>query len=262
MPMFQGVIQDFLTSGVLAFILTFVRVGTAVMIMPGLGDSFVPERLRLMMALAFSFVMFPLTMKYVPSPIPPTFALFSLIVMEFVVGLFFGTIARIFMTALDTAGMVISTQSGLGNAQVFNPSLASQGSLIGAFLSVTGVLILFETDLHHLLIAGVLESYEMFPMGAIPDTGSMAELMTRTVASAFAIGIKMGAPFIILTLAIYVGMGVLSRLMPQIQVFLIALPLQILLSIIAMMLVLSALFMYWAAQFEEGMVFFLKSASG
>lgn len=260
MPLFNGMLEEFLTAGIFAFILTFVRMGTAIMIMPGLGDSFVPERIRLMIALALSFVLFPMTMAYMPAQIPGTFLLFSLIVMEFIIGLFFGTVARIFMTALDTAGMVISTQSGLGNAQVFNPSMATQGSLIGALLSVTGVLILFATDLHHLLIAGLLESYELFPVGAIPDAGSMAELLARTVSSSFAIGVKIGAPFIVLTLLIYVGMGVLSRLMPQIQVFLLALPLQILLSIFTMMLTLSAIFMYWALQFEEGMVFFLKSA--
>ncbi len=259
MPAFQGLIEEFLAAGVLAFILTFVRMGTAIMIMPGLGDSFIPERLRLLIALSISFVMFPLTLKYMPNPMPGTFMLFSLIVMEFIIGLFFGTVARIFMTALDTAGMVISTSSGLGNAQVFNPSLAAQGSLIGAFLSVTGVLVLFAVDLHHLLIAGLIESYELFPVGAIPDTGSMAELLARTVSSSFAIGVKIGAPFIVLTMLVYVGMGVLSRLMPQIQVFMIALPLQIILSLLTMMLVLSAIFMHWALQFEEAMVFFLKS---
>ncbi len=256
----NSLIETFLATTVLAFMLTFVRMGTAVMIMPGLGDSFVPERIRLMIALGLSFVLFPMTMKYMPNPVPGTFMLFSLIVMEFLIGVFFGTVARIFMMALDTAGMVISSSSGLANAQVFNPSMATQGSLVGAFLSVTGVLVLFATDLHHLLIGGLLESYELFPVGQVPDTGSMAEMMARTVSASFAIGVKIGAPFIVLTLLIYVGMGVLSRLMPQIQVFMLALPLQILLSVVTISLVLSAIYMYWALQFEEGMVFFLKAA--
>ena len=260
MPALQLLLENFLGVSVFAFILTFVRMGTALMIMPGLGDSFVPERMRLMIALALSFVLFPVTMKHMPATTPNTFGLLSLVVMEFVVGLLYGTVARVFMTALDTAGMVISTQSGLGNAQVFNPSMATQGSLVGAFLSITGVLILFATNLHHLLIAGLVESYELFPPGAVPDTGGMAELIARTVSASFAIGVKIGGPFIILTMLIYVGMGVLSRLMPQIQVFLLALPLQIVLSIIAMMMTLSAMLMYWASQFEDGMVFFLKSA--
>ena len=250
-------IQDFLSTGVFAFILTFVRLGTATMIMPGIGDSFVSTRIRLHFALGLSFVLFPLIVPHLPNPIPATFMLFSLIVMEFIVGLFIGTIARIFMTALDTAGMVLSISSGLGNAQVFNPALASQGSLMGAFLSVSGIVLLFSANLHHLLISGVVESYTLFPIGEIPDTGSMADLMARAVSSSFLIGIKVSSPFIVITLMIYVGMGVLSRLMPQIQVFIIALPLQILLSLIILTLVLSAGLLYWLGEFEKSMVFFL-----
>ena len=253
-------IQDFLVSGVFGFLLTFVRMGTAIMIMPGLGDSFVPERIRLHMALGISFVMFPLIMPYLPSPVPGTFLLLTLIFMEFVIGLFFGTIARIFMTALDTAGMVVSLSSGLGNAQLFNPSLAMQGSLMGAFFSVTGVLILLSANMHHLLIAGIVESYEMFPIGVVPDTGSMAELLARVVAGSFAIGIQIGAPFIVLTTLMYVGMGVLSRVMPQVQVFMIALPVQIILSLLLLTLTLTSTYLFWLKEFEQGMVFFLKSA--
>jgi flagellar biosynthetic protein FliR len=88
-------IEDFLITGVFAFILMFVRIGTAVMIMPGIGDSFVPSRIRLHMALGMTLALFPLLVPHVPSPLPGTVTLFSLIVMEFVIGMFFGTIARI-----------------------------------------------------------------------------------------------------------------------------------------------------------------------
>lgn len=258
----QSALETFLAGGVLAFLLTFVRIGTAVMIMPGLGDSFVSERIRLHMALGISFVMFPIVMPYVPAPLPNTAALFVLIFAEFIIGLLIGTVARIFMTALDTAGMVISMQSGLSNAQVFNPSLAAQGSLIGAFLSMSGVLILLVTDLHHLLIMGVIESYEMFPLGVFPDTGSMAEIIARAVAASFTIGVKLATPFIVVTLLIYVGMGVLARLMPQVQVFLLALPLQILLSVALLMIVLMALLTFWLAQYEASMISFFRAAGG
>ncbi len=256
----ESALQVFLTTGVLAFMLTFVRLGTASIIMPGIGDSFVSTRVRLHLGVALSFALFPLIMPYMPDPLPSTFGLLVLITMEFIIGLFIGTIARILMTALDTAGMIISISSGLGNAQLFNPSLATQGSLIGALFSVTGVLLLFETNLHHLLFMGIMESYELFPLGAIPDTGSMAEMMARTVAGSFSIGVKIAAPFLVMTLLIYVGMGVLSRLMPQIQVFILALPLQILLSIMLLMMTISAAMVYWLTQYEQGMVFFLTVA--
>lgn len=250
-------IDEFLASGVLAFILVFVRFGTAFMILPGFGDSFVSMRIRLLMVLGFSFALFPVLMQFMPAEMPGVTAIFFLVLSEFVIGMFFGTIARIFMAALDTAGMVISIQSGLGNAQLFNPSLSSQGSLIGAFITVTGVLLLFVTNLHHMLIMGIFESYKIFPVGAFPESGSMAELIARAVSSSFMIGIQLSAPFILIGILLYAGMGVLSRLMPQIQVFMLALPLQILLALMTLAMMLVALYAYWISRFEENMMYFL-----
>lgn len=253
-------IEEFLVSGVFAFLLIFVRMGTAFMIMPGFGDSFVPNKIRLMIALGLSFVLVPVVQGFIPSPVPPLPVLFFLILMEFVIGLFIGTIARIFMSALDTAGMVISMTSGLANAQVFNPSLASQGSITGAFLSMTGVVLLFVTNMHHMLIYGLVESYHMFPVGGVPDTGSMAELLSRAFSASFLIGFQIAIPFVVVAIMLYIGMGVLSRVMPQVQVFILALPIQIMLSMLTLMLVLSTAMLFWLTRFEQGMTYFLTSS--
>lgn len=250
-------IEEFLVSGVFAFMLIFTRLGTAMMIMPGIGDSFVPKNIRLMMALGMSFVLTPVIKQFMPEAVPSFPILFLLIMMEFVIGLLVGTIARIFMIALDVAGMVISSTSGLANAQVFNPTLATQGSIVGAFLSMTGVVLLFVTNLHHMLIHGLVESYHMFPIGAVPDTGSMAQLIVRAFSTSFLVGFQIAIPFVVVAILLYIGMGVLSRLMPQVQVFILALPVQIMLSMLTITLVLSAAMLFWMTKFEAGMTFFL-----
>ncbi|MEC7028150.1 MAG: flagellar biosynthetic protein FliR, partial [Pseudomonadota bacterium] len=102
-----SLLEEYLVGGVFAFMLTFARIGAAVTIMPGVGDSFTPANIRLYIALGLSLTLAPLVAQHIPNPVPPTSVLFTLIVMEFIVGLFFGTIARIFMAALDTAGMII-----------------------------------------------------------------------------------------------------------------------------------------------------------
>jgi len=252
-------LQDFITTGVFAFILTFTRIGAAVTFMPGIGDSMTPRNIRLFIALGLSLVLAPFVAQYMPDPIPSGAMLVTLIVIEFIIGIFFGTIARVLMAALDTAGMVISMTSGLGNAQLFNPGFSAQGSLIGAFMSITGVTLLFVTNLHHLLFYGIVGSYELFPVGVVPDTGSMAELLASALSASFLIGVQIAAPFMVVALILYIGMGVLTRLMPQIQIFLLAMPLQILLALITMTLVFSAGFLFWLNKFEEGMVFFLSS---
>lgn len=251
-------LQAFITQGVFAFMLTFVRVGTAMMVMPGLGDTLVPQQVRLYAALGFAFVLFPVTQAYMPSPIPSSILLFLLIGIEFVTGMFIGTVARIMMAALDIAGMVISMMLGLGNAQLFNPLMQSQGSLVGAFLSIAGVALLFVTNLHHLLLLGLFESYQAFPVGELLQSQSMAEMISKVVASTFRIGIQMSLPLIIIGTIMYIGMGVLARIMPQIQVFMLALPLQILVGFVTLGVTVAAMMLFWLQEFENGLVFFLE----
>jgi flagellar biosynthetic protein FliR len=255
----EQTLQTFMTQGIFAFMLTFTRIGAAATIMPGIGDSFVPQNIRLYIALGLSLTLMPLVVPHLPHPVPPAAALIALIGAEFVIGIFIGTIARIMMTALDTAGMIISMQSGLGSAQMFNPQLATQGSLIGAFLSITGVVLLFATNMHHLLFFGLMGSYDVFPVGKLPDTGSMADVISQAIASSFMIGIQISAPFIVLSIMLYIGMGVLSRLMPQVQVFMLSLPLQITLSLLTLSLMMSAGMLFWLSKFEDSMMFFFTA---
>ncbi len=252
-------LQDFLTTGVFAFILTFVRIGTAITIMPGFGDTFTPANVRLYIALGLALVLAPFIAPSLPHPVPAAGPLTVLIGMEFIVGVFFGSIARIFMAALDTAGMVISIQSGLGSAQLFNPAFASQGSLIGSFMTIAGVLILFCSNAYQMLFYGLVGSYQLFPVGSVPDPGGMLDMVSRAVAGSFLVAVEIAAPFIIVTMLVYIGMGVLNRLMPQIQVFMLAMPLQILLSLLTLALCVSACMLYWLSKFQDGMTFFFSA---
>ncbi len=252
-------LQAFLTTGVFAFMLAFVRTGTVIMLMPGIGNTFVPPQTRLYFALAFSFVLFPLIQAKIPSPIPGATTMVLLIGVEFIIGLFIGTIARTLMAALDTAGVIISTQASLANAQLFNPQFASQGSIIGAFLTMVAILLLFATDLYHLLILGVVNSYEIFPVGKMPDIASMTNLLTNTIGGSFAVGIQITAPFILVVLLLYIGLAVLSKLMPAMQIFMISMPLQIMICLIMLALVGSTMMMVWLDQYQKGMISFISS---
>lgn len=242
---------------VLALILTFVRIGTAVMIMPGVGDSFVPPNIRLYFALALSVVLMPIVAAKLPAPLPAGGVLVALIVSEFIVGAMIGTVARIFMSITDTAGMIVSFQAGLANAMLFNPQMAGQGSLMGAFMSITGATLLFMTDMHHLMIMGLTESYTRFPMGELPDTGGMAQVIIQSISSAFRIAAQMAAPFLILILVLYTAMGVLSKLMPTLQIFILAMPVQILLSLVIFTFAVSGMFLYFLDQYRDQIGTFL-----
>jgi flagellar biosynthetic protein FliR len=253
--------QSFLTTGVFAFILVFVRVGTAVMIMPGIGNAFVPANIRLYFALAFTFVIFPILQSRIPNPIPPTFTLFTMIIMEFVAGLFLGTIMRLLLGAIDVAGMIIATQSSLANAQLFNPAFASQGTVIGSFLTMIATLLLLVTNMHHLMITGIIESYDLILINQLPSMGDIAHIMVLESALSFKIAIQMTAPFLIIITILNVGMAVMSKLMPQVQVFMLAVPIQVTLSLITLSMVISTMMLFWLTKYDEGFQFFYSMAT-
>jgi flagellar biosynthesis protein FliR len=106
------------------------------------------------------------------------------------------------------------------------------------FLTIVGVTLIFATDMHHLVIAALNDSYRLFAPGEVLPFGDIAALMTKTVADAFRVGIQLSAPFLVFGLLFNVGLGVLSRLMPQMQVFFVGMPLSILLGFIMFVMVI------------------------
>ena len=160
---------------------------------------------------------------------------------ELLIGAVLGLTARLTISALQVAGSVVAQQLGLGFVTAVDPTQGQQGVLVGNFLTMLGVTLIFATDLHHLVIAALNDSYTLFQPGEMPLVGDVAAHVTRIVATAFRIGIQLSAPFLVFGLLFNLGLGVLSRLMPQMQVFFVGLPLSILLGLLLLLLVLGAM---------------------
>ncbi len=244
-------LEEFLVGGIFAFLLLFARIGSAIMVMPGIGDLFVPTQIRLLFALAFSLVMLPLYGPVMPA-VPETMGgLVGVVIIEIIIGVFIGGLARALVAALDVAGTVIAFQSGLSNAFVFNPGLAAQSPVTASFLTLAGLVLLFATDMHHMLLAAVMQSYTAFPVATLPPPADLAEIVRRVVADGFTIGVQMAAPLIIVGLVLYIGTGLINRLMPQIQVFFIILPLQVGLGFAVFLVSASAMLLFWLGRFRD-----------
>jgi flagellar biosynthetic protein FliR len=149
--------------------------------------------------------------------------------------------ARLIMSALETAGYLIAAQSGLAFAQTFDPGQGTQGAMVSTFLSLIGALLVFESGLHHLALGAISGSYILLPPGNALPAGDMAELALTMVSGAFALGLQLAAPFLVFGLIIYAALGVLSRLMPQLQVFFLAMPVNILSGFVILMLVIGVM---------------------
>lgn len=220
-----------------AFILVFARVGTLVMLLPGIGERFINVRSRLAFALLLTLVMLPMVQRTLPLArlMQDTPALIGLLLSEIAIGLVIGFCARMIVAALQTAGSIIAQEIGLSFSLTMDPSLGTQNVSIGNFLVVMGVTMVFVTDLHHVAIAAIHDSYSMLPAGGMPPVEDSMMLALRAVARGFRLAVQISAPFIVFGLLFNLGLGVLSRLMPQMQVFFLAMPALILLGMFILM---------------------------
>lgn len=250
-------LDQFLSAGLFSYMLVFARVGSAITLLPGFGEAYVPQRVRLGLALMLSLIVTPLVGEGMPAMPASMWALLLLVGTEVVIGLLFGTVARLLLVGLQIAGMIVAFQTSLASAIINDPASAQQGSIIGNFFIAMGVLLIFITNMHHMLLAGLVDSYSLFSPGALPPAGDMAELVTRIVAISFDTAMQIAAPYIVVGLVFYLGLGLLARLMPQVQVFFIAIPLQIILSLLVMMLTFSAAMMWFMDRFDATMGGFL-----
>lgn len=233
------------------YLLIFARVGTMLMLMPALGEQVIPARLRLSFALAVTLVFYPLLAPSL-GPLPEDFVeVLMLMGHEIMIGLILGAITRIITMAAQVAGAVIAYQSGLSFAQSADPTQGGvQGVVVGTFLSFLGTALIFATDLHHVALAAIYESYMVFSPTAPIMVEDAVQMAINAVASAFVIGIQMSAPFIVFGLVFNIGLGILSRLMPQLQVFFIAMPANIAVGLILFALLLTMMMGWYLMHFE------------
>jgi len=232
---------SFLPAVATAFLLTFARVGAMVMLLPGVGELSVPSRVRLAIALVLTAILLPAHQKAYAVDLKTFGPVLVLLFQELTVGVVLGLTGRLAVSALQITGAVVAQQLGLGFVTAVDPTQNQQGVLVGNFLTLMGVALIFATDLHHLVIAGMNESYTIFQPGELPLMGDAAQHVTKIIAASFRIGIQLSAPFLVFGLLFNIGLGVLSRLMPQMQVFFIGLPLSILLGLLLLLLVIGAM---------------------
>ena len=240
------------------FLLIFARLGSMVMAMPGIGDASVPARLRLVLALVLTLVMLPVV-QGAYSGVPGTFpALVAALLGEIVVGVFIGLAARMVTGAVHVAGTAIAFQTGLGFAQNVDPAQGTQSALFSSFLAVLATTLIFVLDLHHLLIAALHDSYLLFAPGRALPFDDFSRLAVEIAAGIFQIGIRLAAPFLVFGLIFYMGLGILSRLMPQVQIFFLAMPANILLGFLLLMLLLSTMMLWYLDYFETTLSAFIR----
>ena len=189
------------------FMLVFARVGAMVMLMPGFGETNIPVRIKLAIALLLTLIILPLHRAAYQIDLTSMSSLGVLMVHEIVIGIVLGATARVTLSALSVAGSVIAQQLGLGFVTAVDPTQGQQGQIIGNFLTILGLTLLFATDSHYLVIAALSDSYRIFAPGDLMPSGDVASLATTAFAASFKLGLQLSAPFLVFGLVLAGMMG-------------------------------------------------------
>ncbi len=230
--------------------LIFARIGAFFMTMPGVGEATVPGQIKLAFSFVLTIALFPVLAPLLPAEPNNLFAMAAQLIAELIIGLSIGLILRMFMQALAVAGEVISLQTTLSFAQTTNPLQAQPTASVTTFITLVGLTAVFATDLHMLFVAGIVRSYTLFPAGHGVPMADFNNLMVRTVAQTFALGVQLSAPVLVFSLVFNIATGLIGRVMPQFQIFFVATPLSVLLGLAVFAISLGGIGVVWIDRYR------------
>ncbi|MEZ0537781.1 flagellar biosynthetic protein FliR [Caldicellulosiruptoraceae bacterium PP1] len=219
------------------FFLILVRMSGIFIASPIFGRRNIPAYFKIGFAFFTSIaVFFMFNFKY---DVPQDIIQYSfLVIKEFAVGLIVGFITYIVFTTILLAGQIIDTSIGFGVANVIDPMSEIQVPLIGNFLYMLMLLMFFITDAHHVLIRGIFYSYKIIPFGRLSISKIFISHFLEIFIKLFVIGIEISLPILLSMLVVDIILGVLSRAVPQMNVFMVGLPLKIIIGILILVILL------------------------
>ncbi len=212
-------------------VLVFARLGAAVMVLPGLGEEEVPANIRIGLGLALVVVLLPAVAPGLPQAPDSATESVRLILLEVVVGLWLGGLARLIVMAMAVAGQIIALLLGLAQAMVPDPALGGLGTATGRLLSLAAVVVVLASGLYVIPLRALVESYALLPAGDPFPAGAGAEAFAAAAAESLALSLRLCAPFVVAAIIINVALGLLARIAPQVQVYFVAIPGQVLLGL-------------------------------
>jgi flagellar biosynthetic protein FliR len=221
------------------FLIVTSRVAGFIGAIPVISSAQAPGRIKTALVVAISLAVFPVMSGAVPdisfSPLP----FMLLIISELLLGLLLGLVARLIFTAVEFGATVIGYQMGFAAAEVFDPQNQRQVALISQFQNIFAILIFLAINGHHLFLQTAIRSYELLPPGQLDLSGQAVPYLMELASHMFSIGVQFSAPVLAVLLLSGLILGVLARVFPQLNVFLLSFPINIGTAFIVIALTLS-----------------------
>ena len=228
--------------------LLIARVGGVCMLVPGIGEAELPPTIRAGFTLAFAAVLLPVVWPLLPRAPADAWRGFAMVAAEVATGLTLGWLARLPVLALPLAGQIIAGATGLSNIMQPDPMLGPQTAVLSRALCMAAVVAVLATGLHMVPLAALAGSYTVIAAGTFLPAGDAAAQAVTVIGAMFALSLRLSAPFVLAGLMFQVALGLLSRLVPQLQVYFAAMPGQILGGIALFGLLAGTLVTVWLDQ--------------
>jgi flagellar biosynthesis protein FliR len=186
-----------------------------------------PAKIKTALVFAVSLVLFPILSPSLPQISFNPVSFFLFIINETILGLIMGLMSRLIFTAVELGGTIIGYQMGFAAANVFDPQHENQVSLISQFQNVFAILIFLALDGHHIFLKTVVRSYQLLPPGQMILSGEATQYLVELTSRMFALGVQFSAPVLAILLLSGLILGILARVFPQLNVFMLSFPLNI-----------------------------------
>ncbi|MEN6319159.1 MAG: flagellar biosynthetic protein FliR [Syntrophaceae bacterium] len=220
------------------FILVFLRVSALIITIPILGDSVVPVRIKAGLSLLITFLIFPFFQSTSWILSPDIFSLGFRMAGEIMIGAMIGFTGRLIFDGIQLAGQLIGFQMGFSIVNVIDPVNNEQVSIISHFQYLIAMLIFLIMNGHHIFLYAIAESFRILPPLGFHFSAGMMQLILVFVTNMLEVAIKTGAPIIAVLIFMSVGLGLVARTVPQINIFIVGFPLQIAIGLISIGLTL------------------------
>lgn len=227
---------------IIFFMLVLSRVAGIFAALPVFGGRRLPLRIRVITVLMITLVCFP-TLSITPPQMPSdVFSLALLVFSEVMVGLTLAFITQIIFAAVEFSGQIIGMQMGLTIASIIDPTMGTQTQIMSVVQTLFATLIFLSLNIHHVFIRAIMDSFKVIPLGGWQLSGELLNFLVMRTADVFIIGIRLAAPVMVALLLTTVALGVMARAFPQMNVFMVSMPLNIGLGLIILGMTLTAFF--------------------
>jgi len=211
------------------FALMLIRISTCIAIIPIFGVRHVPSSVKVLLSLLLTFILFPVLIKTTQMPlINWEDEIFLLVAKEAFLGMFMGFLTRLIFIAVDVAGELLGFSMGFSTAQLVNPTSGEASSVMEQFLTILATLLFLAINGHHMLIEAIYRSFSLVPLAQLSINPENMASLSVIIQQVFTIGFKLAAPMIAVILFLNIAMGIIGRAVPQVNVFVISFPVNIL----------------------------------